>query len=191
MTKPIDDLEATRQVAALLEPFGPGDRERIIRWVREKLGMDAAPAAPASALGPGSTVPQPAAGRSPAPIPSSDLRAFVQSKGPKNDTQFAATIAYYHRFVAPEPNKKDAISPKDLMDACRVADWKRPSRPRQTMLNAFRAGVFDKSGHGNYKLNSVGENLVAMVLPGGGTQVTGVAKPARKSKTGPPRRTKR
>jgi len=36
------------------------------------------------------------------------------------------------------------------------------------MINAYKAGVFDKAASGRYKLNSVGENLVAMVLPGDG-----------------------
>jgi hypothetical protein len=33
-------------------------------------------------------------------------------------------------------------------------------------VNAYRDGLFDRGGKGSYKLNSVGENLVAMALPG-------------------------
>ena len=191
MTKPIDDLEATRQVAALLEPFQPAERERIIRWVREKLGMEVAlgqPTRPPGAAFAQAPVIAGPSGQEPQP---NDLRSFVKSKNPKNDTQFAATVAYYYRFIAAEAERKDAISPQDLMDACRTADWKRPSRPGQTMVNAFHAGVFDKSGHGSYKLNSVGENLVAMVLPGDSAQAPAAVKPARKAKRKPRPRTKR
>lgn len=177
MTKPNDDLEATRQIAALLEPFELAERERIIRWVREKLGMMAV----STQVAPVVASLQPTASGTQT-VQLNDLRSFVKSKSPKNDMQFTATVAYYHRFLAPEGSRKDAISPQDLLDACRIADWKRPARPRQTMLNAFSAGVFDKSGHGSYKLNSVGENLVAMVLPGDGAHVPPSIKPARKTK---------
>ena len=44
-----DDLEAVRAVVASLGPFEPKDQERILRWVREKLGL-AAPAAQALGL---------------------------------------------------------------------------------------------------------------------------------------------
>lgn len=37
-----DDLEAVRSVADTLQPFANDDRERIIRWAREKPGMTTA-----------------------------------------------------------------------------------------------------------------------------------------------------
>jgi hypothetical protein len=43
-TKP-DDLEAVRTIADTLEPFENPDRDRILRWVRERLGMQQAAAA--------------------------------------------------------------------------------------------------------------------------------------------------
>jgi len=36
-----DDSEAVRSLADTLQPFDSEDRERIIRWAREKLGMTA------------------------------------------------------------------------------------------------------------------------------------------------------
>jgi hypothetical protein len=39
MTSKVDDLEAVRVLAETLHPFTSDDRERIIRWAREKLGM--------------------------------------------------------------------------------------------------------------------------------------------------------
>lgn len=168
MTKPPDDLDATRQVIAILEPFENIDRERILRWAREKLGMLISSSAvggtalnnPQSLTPPISTVSQ---GGTPL---ASDIKSFVENKSPKNDTQLAATVAYYYRFLAPEKERKDSITAKDLLEACRKADRSRPARAAQTMVNTFAAGLFDKAGHGSYKINSVGENLVAMVLPG-------------------------
>jgi hypothetical protein len=42
MAKP-DDLEAVRTIASALSGFSPEEQERILRWVREKIGL--APAA--------------------------------------------------------------------------------------------------------------------------------------------------
>lgn len=39
MSSKPDDLEAVRFIADTLQPFANDDRERIIRWAREKLGM--------------------------------------------------------------------------------------------------------------------------------------------------------
>jgi len=43
MTKPTDDFEAVRLVIQALEPFDAKERERIIRWAAEKLGMTTPP----------------------------------------------------------------------------------------------------------------------------------------------------
>ena len=178
MTKPTDDFDAVRQIVGILEPFQTADRERVLRWAREKLGMAAPPAA--SSLLPAPT--PPGAPSTPAPPGSpTDIKTFVRTKNPKNDTQLAAAVAYFYRFLAPESERKEAINSTDLLEACRQAERKRPARAAQTMINAYKAGVFDKAASGCYKLNSVGENLVAMVLPGeaGGSPAAGRSKAAR------------
>ena len=38
-----------------------------------------------------------------------------------------------------------------------------------TLTNAKNAGYLDAAGNGKFKLSSVGENLVAITLPGNGT----------------------
>src|SRR5262245_44849357 len=43
MSSKPDDLEAVRSLTDTLQPFSNDDRERIIRWAREKLGMVSAP----------------------------------------------------------------------------------------------------------------------------------------------------
>ena len=147
MTKSLDDLDATRQVVAILEPFESIDRERIIRWAREKLGMIIIPP---TGGGAGLNNPPPLTSTNPAA--ASDIKSFVESKNPKNDTQLAATVAYYYRFLAPETERKESITSGDLLEACRKADRTRPARAAQTMVNAFSAGLFDKAGHGSYNL---------------------------------------
>jgi hypothetical protein len=162
-----DDLDAVRSIAQVLEPFDSKDRERIIRWVREKLGMHVLVAsAPIS----GETLPP---GASPVPLSAGpqptgprDIKSLVAEKQPKSDLQFAAVVAYYHHFIAPEGEQRDSISAGDLLDACRKVDWPRPKNVSQTLRNAFHSGLLDRAGErGRFRLNSVGENLVAMTLP--------------------------
>jgi hypothetical protein len=95
----------------------------------------------------------------------SDIRSFLTTRGPKTEAQLVATVAYYYRFVAPLSERRDTINGADVVEACRQADRKRPARQgQQSMVNAFAAGVVDRVDGGKYRLNTVGENLVAVVL---------------------------
>ena len=184
MSSKPDDLEAVRVLAETLQPFPTEDRERIIRWAREKLGMGAASTlitSPAAASV--ETTEQRAAAQESAPS-GTDIKSFVSQKAPKSDVHFAATVAYYHQFIAPSDQRKDSITKEDLVEACRQVPRKRPKRPAQVLVNAYQDGVLDRGRTGHYRLNSVGENLVAMALPG-----TPQAAPKTKKKAaGAPRR---
>lgn len=94
------------------------------------------------------------------------IRDFVNSKAPAKDMHFAATVAYYYQFEAPDEEKKALISSADLQEACRLVGRKRLVNPNQTLRNAHNAGLMDKgSAPGRYRVSTVGENLVAMTLP--------------------------
>ena len=165
MSSKPDDLEAVRLLADTLQPFPSEDRERIIRWAREKLGMVS------TALNVTKSVPLLEPPERPAiPVETTaggtDIKSFVTQKAPKSDVHFAATVAYYHQFMAPAGQRKDSITKEDLVEACRQVPRKRPKRPAQVLVNAYQDGVLDRGRTGHYKLNSVGENLVAMALPG-------------------------
>ncbi len=95
-----------------------------------------------------------------------DIKTFVSGKNPTNDNEFVATVAYYYQFEAPDAEKKESIGKDEIVDACRKVPWKQPSRPTQTLINTEAAGYVDKVSAGRYKINSVGENLVIMVLSG-------------------------
>ncbi len=167
MSAKADDLEAVRLLADTLQPFTAEDRERIIRWARERLGMTATTTAAAS---PRAEAHRAEAGGDTARNAHGhtvvDIKNFVTEKAPRSDGHFAATVAYYHQFKAPENQRKDSITKQDLIEACRQVDRKRPKVPAQVLVNGYRDGLFDRGGKGHYKLNSVGENLVAMALPG-------------------------
>lgn len=168
-----------------LAAFGPDEQQCILRWAAEKLGLTQvqvpAPAEPPTA---GSVI-QPEAPKPAGPV---DVKSFVEQKRPKNDSQFAAVVAYFYRFESPE--KKDSITKAAFLDACRKAKYPRPPSPGQTLRNAVNAGLLDKVQRGEFSINSVGENLVAVTLPGDGAPPVG-ASPARKvGRRHPPNRKK-
>lgn len=107
------------------------------------------------------------------------MKSFIAEKGPRSDNQFAAAVAYYWRFEAPEGSRKNRITAADLQDACRLAQRSRLGRPRQTLVNAAGMGYLDRVAQGEYSLNTVGENLVAVTLPGGGASPPQVARASK------------
>jgi hypothetical protein len=186
-----DDLEAVRVLVERLQQFDAKDQERILRWTREKLGL---PVAVQSTAGQGSTSDRREHATTPTIHPGSgtrkDIKGFVAEKNPASDNQFAAVVAYYYRFEAPEDKRKESITSQDLQEACRQAGRERLHNPAMTLNHAHSVGLLDRAAErGAYKINSVGENLVAMTLPGEGR--SGVSKPGRKPTKGSTRRSAR
>jgi len=174
-----DDLDAVKQIVVALTPFSPEEQERILRWSREKIGLALAPTTLAPAV---AVAPTPPSATGTLPVRGMDIKSFVAQKQPNSDNQFAAVTAYYYAFEAADHERKQAINAEDLLEACRKAGRARPGNAGQTLRNAAFAGLLDKADRGAYKINSVGENLVAMTLPGGNTATA--TKKARK-KTSP------
>ena len=194
MTKAPDKFEAARAVVDTLKDFDPTEQEMIFRWAAESLGLPQ-PFGASGATKPPShvagTVPPPGPPSQAAPpTPGSspqDIKSFVAAKSPRSDVQFAATVAYYYQFVAPPSVKKTAITKEDLVDAFRkVGGRKIPPHPEMTLNNAYLAGLLDRAEKGAYGINSVGENLVTMTLPDGGSTPNKKKKTAKKrsSKSG-------
>jgi hypothetical protein len=167
MTKHADKFEATRIVTETIQEFDPKDQAMIFRWVAETLGLPEPFHGPGNAPGRSfSAAPEPASDAVSAVVSARDIQSFVRAKNPRSDVQFAATVAYYYQFVAPESERKTNISESDLVDACRKAGRERPQKPYFTLNNAFHAGLLDRPEKGSFSLNAVGENLVALTLPG-------------------------
>jgi len=159
MPQTADDLETVRSIAKALEPFKSEEQERIIRWVRERIGLSVAPSQQEPSIGVSS-------GQVSVLPVAATIKDFLNSKQPKGDNQLAATVAYFYRFVAPENDRKQSITKEDLLNACRLADWERPKHPAQVLVNSQAAGLLDRgTERGTYVINSVGENLVAVALP--------------------------
>ena len=160
-SKSADDLDAVRIIVEALKPFERNDQERIIRWAREKIGL----ASPSSASTGVSPVAAASAGQTSNTERPIDIKSFITAKAPQSDQQFAAAVAYYYRFEAPDREQKFDVTADDIQEATRKVGRDRLKSPAQTLVNAHNQGYFDKADRGRYALNTVGENLVAMALP--------------------------
>lgn len=115
-----------------------------------------------------------------------DIKAFTAAKAPKSDQQFTAVVAYFYQFEAKQSDRKDAIDSEAMKEAARLAGWPQVKSWTMTLNNAKNAGYLDPAGKGWFKLSSVGENLVAITLPGNGANAGsnggGTTKKAAKKK---------
>jgi hypothetical protein len=159
------DFMAAEEIKAILHGRDKTEQERILRWVSESIGVTAG----ATIASPAGVLPSPATQLPPAfgPARRKDIKSFVAEKAPKNDVQFAAVAAYFYQFEASEAERKDVIVAEDLQTAGRQARGYGFTKPLVTLNNAVALGYFDRAGRGEFKLNAVGENLVAMTLPSG------------------------
>lgn len=161
-----EDFDAAKEVFETLKQIPKERQERILRWIAEGFGISS----PISGSGPLSPPDHSPTGVPRSPIGSAlDIKAFVAAKAPRSDNHFAAVVAYYYRFEAPSDQRRDTIDAKTLQEATRLAGRKRLSKPSVTLNNAKKAGLVDAVGRGAFAVNSVGENLVAMALPGEGS----------------------
>jgi hypothetical protein len=169
-----DDFDIGKAIFEQLKELSPERQERILRWVAEALGRRvAAIGIPGSPSGP--------VGASPTDARTSDIKSFVAAKAPQSDNHFAAAVAYYYRFEAESSLRRDSIDAGTLQDAARLAGRKRLANPRATLNNAKSVGYLDAAARGEFSINSVGENLVAMALPGG---TSPISRAPRKKKRG-------
>ncbi|MGA2500388.1 MAG: hypothetical protein ABSH20_21810 [Tepidisphaeraceae bacterium] len=173
-----NEFDAAKVIVDTLKGLDKQQQVRAIKFACESLEMQA-PMLGSSPHGAGpSTQPAPASAHLP-----TDIKQFTASKAPKSDQQFAAVVAYFHRFIAPEAERKDAITSKDLEDAARKVGCKRPHRV--TLNNAKNAGYLDAAERGCFKINTVGENLVAVTLPGNGSEGGNSGRGRKRGKAGP------
>lgn len=181
-----NEFDAAREIVAILKPLDAQQRGRAIRFACESLDVQAPAGATQFTAGQVSQVLVTGAGANPSSA-APDIKQFSDSKAPQSDQQFAAIVAYFYRFVAPEKDRKEAITADDLKEAARLVGRKRPHRI--TLNNAKNAGYLDSAERGKFRISTVGENLVAVTLPGGAARPHNGAKRARKAKkVGSPRR---
>jgi hypothetical protein len=188
MTTAKSDFMAAEEIKGILHGRDKVEQERIIRWVNESLGLATVPTAGSGITGallaptPHSAPPTTLTAHPAEPARPKDIRSFVGEKQPKSDVQFAAVAAYFNRFVAPQATRRETITPAELDDAGRQARGCGFKKPLVTLSNARQLGYFDRAGRAEFRLNAVGENLVAMALPSTGTDNGGTGRGTRKVK---------
>ena len=110
-----------------------------------------------------------------------DIRSLRDQKQPSSDMEMAAIVAYYLSELAPEENRKEVIATEDVKTYFKQAGHPLPKGPQFTLPNAKAAGYFESAGHGRYKLNPVGHNLVVHGLPRADSESS--QRPRRKKTT--------
>ncbi len=181
-TKPASGLfDAAKAIVEALSQLDKRTQELAIKFATETLGLKASVAGVTAKNEAMATTPEehPASGGG--PTHSTDIKQFTAAKAPRSDQQFAAVVAYFYRFEAPEDQRRDTIDGDALAEAARLAGRRRPTKAIFTLNNAKNAGYLDSVGSGEYRINSVGENLVAMALPG--DEAGNSSKPKRNTAT--------
>jgi hypothetical protein len=180
-------LGAAQKIVEELTGLPREQQQLAIRFALETLGLQASPA-------PLVATPH-AQPQQPAPLHpassadhSTDIRAFTAMKSPNSEQQFTAVVAYFYQFEARPEDRRETINAETMKEAARLAGRAQVSRWNMTLTNAKNAGYLDAVGSGNFKLSSVGENLVAITLPGnagaaGGTTRKRTAKKFAKKKS--------
>jgi len=112
-----------------------------------------------------------------------DIRTFFQEKKPRSFSEAAATVAFYLQYVESEAtNRREAIDVDILKDELRKANFQLPKVLSQVLVDAKKTGYLDAVGTGQYKLNSVGYNLVKFAL-GKDKEKTIKKRPKKKKKS--------
>jgi hypothetical protein len=166
-------VKAISMVMDALSPLDGEAREHVLEFVVKRLGM-AVLKPPAASAGP--VIP----GHTPPPVPpagDADIRSFAALKAPKTLNEKVAVMAFYLSQMAGPGERRDYITSEDIKPYFIQADFELPTGPaNMTLTNAKNAGYLNALERGQYKLNSVGHNLVAHKLP----KKEGGPKPTRK-----------
>jgi hypothetical protein len=177
MTGEVSDFDVAKDVADRLRALDRQRQIRVIRWVAESLEIDLGQRQQGDPITPLDPLPQP-----PSPRLTS-IKDFIGAKKPMSDMQFAAVVAYFHKFEAPVEQRRATVTPDLLQDAARLAGRPRLRKPNITLNNAKNQGYLDRKAHGEYEINSVGENLVAMTMPNTDGRVRPPRKNSKKRRT--------
>ena len=185
-TEPLDDFDVAKAVFEKIKELSRERQERVLRWVAEGLGVtyQRTPQTQGQTPGSGSTAPSHLQPQAP-----TDIKAFVTAKNPRSDQQFATVVAYYYRFEAPPAQRRETINTETVQEAARLAGRKRLTNPLNTLNNAKKQGYVDSTTRGEFSINTVGENLVAMALPGNVEGPSPKRRPKRVGKRPPTKKT--
>jgi len=160
-----NELKAIETITNTLRSLDTTAQQRVLQYAMQHLGLKVEQPGPSPPLSPadrGAQVGQPNQHLQQQLV---DIRTLREQKRPSSDMEMAAIVAYYLSELAPQEHRKDTIGTKDIKTYFKQAGHPLPGGPQFTLPNAKSAGYFESAGHGKYKLNPVGYNLVAHGLP--------------------------
>lgn len=171
-SKVSEQLRATEQIVKALSPLDVDARSLVIEHACQllniSLGMVNTKPLGQTFISPVmSSVANPIA-TSPTGI-ITDIRTLKATKLPKSDNEMACLVAYYLKELAPQSERKEEISKDEIEKYFNQAGFELPKALRMVLPSAKKAGYFDSTSAGLYKLNPVGFNLAAYGLPSNGT----------------------
>lgn len=175
----INDFDAAKAVTEQLKGMDKERQEKILRWVSESLGLER-PQLKTDQEKKNSSQDNASQINTQG---HTNIKSFIETKRPRSDVQFATAVAYFYKFEAKNGQKREAIDTSTLQDAARLVGRNRFNSPKNTLNNAKKQGYLDAADRGAFKINTVGENLVAMTLPGDSHE-----KVIRKSQKARPRK---
>src|SRR5712691_8688550 len=173
------ELQAMRAVLGALVPLKREGRTRDLDYVLNRLGISSEagiPVASGSSYSPGSVEKSPQ-------IPSArvaNIRSLKEEKAPRSANEMAALVAYYLAELAPE--RKQSINADDIKKYFLEAHYELPNSRSQLLVNAKNAGYLESAGTGQYRLNSVGYNLVMHKLPSSSSSGTPARRPSNRQR---------
>src|SRR5438093_12654564 len=144
--------QAIDQIISALEQLDETTRSTAIQAACTHLGLEGTPAiAPVAAHSP-----LPATPAATAPLPHDslhrgvperkvDIRSLKDEKQPSSAKQMACVVAFYLRELAPETERKDTVSTKDLEKHFKQAGFKLPTKVEQVLVDAKRSGYFEST----------------------------------------------
>jgi hypothetical protein len=170
-----------RAVLGALVPLKREGRERVLDYVLNRLGMSSA----ATVSVPSESGYAPSGIDKSAQIPgakAANIRSLKEEKNPRSANEMAALVAYYLAEVAPE--RKQSINADDIKKYFLEARYELPNSTGQLLVNAKHSGYLESAGPGQYKLNSVGYNLVMHKLGSSPRATSPTRRPRNRQRRG-------
>jgi len=164
------EIEAIKAVLHALEPLPDDVRASALGYVLQRLKIVLAASTQTSASGVSSALTDATGhtaetGGEQQTLPV-HIKVLKEKKKPRSASEMAALVAYFLANVAPEADRKDRITTKDVETYFKIAEFPL-TKTQFTLPNAKAAGYLDAVGGGAYKLNAVGHNLVVHSMPRG------------------------
>ncbi len=162
--------QAIDMIIGALDSLEPDARQTAIEaacsHLNVKLPSGSAPQAPNPLHPSQSRSMQPSPGTQSQQPTQIDIKTLKVQKEPTSAAQMACVVAYYLQELAPDNERKNTVTTKDMQKYFKQAKYRLPKQITQLLRDSKSAGYFDSApGTGEYCLNAVGYNLVAHSLP--------------------------